>query len=60
MYIQNIIFIKQILGFGSDNILLKNFLFEKDMVFFDLFKTGELNDKVRTFSKYPDPPIIII
>jgi hypothetical protein len=43
MYIQNIIFIKQILGFGSDNILLKNFLFEKDMVFFDLFWTPYLS-----------------
>ena len=27
---------------NSEHIMLKNFLFKKDMIFFDLFKTGEL------------------
>ena len=37
----------------SGNILLKNILFKKDIVFFDLFKTGELNNKVQTYQDYP-------
>ena len=37
----------------SGNILLKNILYKKDMVFFDLFKTGELNNKVQTYQDYP-------
>ena len=38
---------------NSNNILLKNILYKKDMVFFDLFKTGELNNKVQTYQDYP-------
>ena len=38
-------------GSGSHNIMLKNFLYKKDIVFFDLFKTGELSNKVQTFSE---------
>ena len=37
----------------KNNIMLENFLFKKDMVFFDLFKTGELNNKVSSYSNYP-------
>ena len=37
----------------SGNILLKNILYKKDMVFFDLFKTGELNNKVQIYQEYP-------
>ena len=37
----------------NSNIMLQNFLFKKDIEFFDLFKTGELNDKVKSYSSFP-------
>ena len=37
----------------NSNIMLQNFLFKKDIEFFDLFKTGELNDKVSNYSTFP-------
>ena len=37
----------------NNNIMLENLLFKKDIVFFDLFKTGELNNKVSTYANYP-------
>ena len=45
----NIIFEK----FSSQNIMLENFLFNKDIEFFDLYKTGELYDKVNENEDYP-------
>ena len=33
--------------------MLENFLFKKDIEFFDLFKTGELFNKVNDNSDYP-------
>ena len=33
--------------------MLENLLFNKDIVFFDLFKTGELNNKVASYANYP-------
>ena len=38
---------------NTKNIMLENFLYKKDMVFFDLFKTGELMNKVQNYSDYP-------
>lgn len=37
----------------NNNIMLKNLLFKKDMEFFDLFKTGELSNKVQAYQEYP-------
>ena len=37
----------------NSNIMLQNFLFKKDIEFFDLFKTGELNNKVSSYSSFP-------
>ena len=37
----------------NNNIMLKNLLFKKDMVFFDLFKTGELSNKVQLYKEFP-------
>ena len=45
--------IQNLFNNNSGNILLKNILYKKDMVFFDLFKTGELNNKVQTYQNYP-------
>ena len=39
--------------FNSKNIMLENFLFKKDIEFFDLYKTGELFNKVNEFEDYP-------
>ena len=39
--------------FTAKNIMLENFLFKKDIEFFDLFKTGELFNKVNDNSDYP-------
>ena len=39
--------------FSSKNIMLENFLFKKDIEFFDLFKTGELFNKVNEHGDYP-------
>jgi ABC-type multidrug transport system fused ATPase/permease subunit len=39
--------------FSSKNIMLENFLFKKDIEFFDLFKTGELFNKVNEHWDYP-------
>ena len=36
-----------------NNVLLENMLLKKDMEFFDLFKTGELLNKINEFSDYP-------
>ena len=33
--------------------MLENFLFKKDIEFFDLFKTGELKDKISSYSSFP-------
>jgi len=40
------------------NIMLENILLKKDMVFFDLFKTGELNNKVQFNKDFPSFNII--
>ena len=40
------------------NIMLENILLKKDMVFFDLFKTGELNNKVQFNKDFPNFNII--
>ena len=40
-------------GNYNHNVMLENLLFKKDMAFFDLFKTGELNNKVSSYSNYP-------
>jgi ABC-type multidrug transport system fused ATPase/permease subunit len=40
------------------NIMLENILLKKDMVFFDLFKTGELNNKVQLNKDFPNFNII--
>ena len=37
----------------NSNIMLENFLFKKDIEFFDLFKTGELKDKISDYSSFP-------
>ena len=37
----------------SKNIMLENFLFKKDIEFFDLYKTGELFNKVNEHYDYP-------
>ena len=37
-----------------NNVLLKNMLLKKDMEFFDLFKTGELLNKVGEYGDYPN------
>ena len=37
---------------SQENILLENFL-KKDMVFYDVFKTGELCDKANYYGAYP-------
>ena len=39
--------------FTEKNIMLENFLFKKDIEFFDIFKTGELFNKVNDNSDYP-------
>ena len=39
--------------FDEKNIMLENFLFKKDIEFFDIFKTGELFNKVNENEKYP-------
>ena len=39
--------------FSQKNIMLKNFLFKKDIEFFDLYKTGELFEKVNELDDYP-------
>ena len=36
-----------------NNVLLENLLLKKDMEFFDLFKTGELINKINEFCDYP-------
>ena len=36
-----------------NNVLLENILLKKDMEFFDLFKTGELLNKINEYSDYP-------
>ena len=41
-----------------NNIMLENLLFKKDMVFFDLFKTGELSSKVQSYKDFPGFSII--
>ena len=45
-------------GLNSGNILLENFLLKKDIEFFDLYKTGELVDKVSVFPCFPTFSII--
>ena len=40
-------------AFTSKNIMLENFLFKKDIEFFDLYKTGELFNKVNEHCDYP-------
>ena len=50
-FIGDFVYKKLTQGSGSRNIMLKNFLYKKDIVFFDLFKTGELSNKVQTFSE---------
>ena len=40
-------------AFESNNIMLENLLFKKDIEFFDLFKTGELNNKVSAYPNFP-------
>ena len=42
----------------TQNIMLENILLKKDMVFFDLFKTGELNNKVQFNKDFPNFNII--
>ena len=37
----------------NSNIMLKNLLLKKDMEFFDLFKTGELINKVQAYQEFP-------
>jgi len=37
----------------NSNIMLKNLLLKKDMEFFDLFKTGELINKVQIYQEFP-------
>ena len=43
---------------NSNNILLENLLLKKDMVFFDLYKTGELINKVQLYKDFPNFSII--
>ena len=42
----------------TQNIMLEKILLKKDMVFFDLFKTGELNNKVQFNKDFPNFNII--
>ena len=45
-------------GLYRGNILLENFLLKKDIEFFDLYKTGELIDKISVFPSFPTFSII--
>ena len=46
-------FFRYITDDDTENIMLENFLFKKDIEFFDLFKTGELFNKVNEHGDYP-------
>ena len=46
------------LDYHSNNIMLENFLFKKDIEFFDLYKTGEINNKINSYSCFPNFNII--
>jgi ABC-type multidrug transport system fused ATPase/permease subunit len=52
-FVDNSLFKHLTQGSSSENIMLKNLLYKKDMEFFDLFKTGELNHKVQLYNQYP-------
>ena len=52
-FIENSLFKHLTQDTNSEHIMLKNFLFKKDMIFFDLFKTGELIQKVQIYNQYP-------
>ena len=46
-------FFKYLTNDNTENIMLENFLFKKDIEFFDLYKTGELYNKVNTNTNFP-------
>ena len=44
--------------YHSSNIMLENFLLKKDIEFFDLFKTGEIINKINRYPCFPNFNII--
>ena len=46
-------FFRYITDDDSENIMLENFLFKKDIEFFDLYKTGELYNKIDSNPSFP-------